>query len=403
MLRCAITLLLLVALGGCFESDEERAARAYTERDYETAQELAQGLAAENNPRGFDLLALMAAQGMGQQVDFQQAFAHAERAIALDAGYASTRDAILARIEHNMASAQSNFDDGNYPRALSLAEPLSAYGHEAAAILVNTLITGHYVALPDSAMSWRDYWDRCSGNIRREDNDQAETTFAEECLGKAIVWDGHVVRTTDQALTIKMRPGRPASRNDLTLKLDAPPDRAVADNGRKIRFAGTIDARGNPNRPDLLVAGAVIGPAPLTRDEQAREIELDRHIVMGGCQILVEELYRAEHMPQWAIDTEAQVLEGGSPRSRAFSLLVGILSESKVFNRGDEGAWLSIFDGTVTIQSVVARTAQVTEFTAECAMDSVYRKGDVPSEHGSLRFVTIAEPVVDSAPGRMRD
>jgi hypothetical protein len=401
--RHAITLLLLVALGGCFESDEERAARAYTERDYGTAQELAQGLAAENNPRGFDLLALMAAQGMGRQVDFQQAFAHAERAIALDAGYASTRDAILSRIDHNMASAQGNFDDGNYARALSLAEPLGAYGHEAAAILVNTLITGHYVALPGSAMSWRDYWDRCSGNIRREDNDQADATFAEECLGKTIVWDGHVVRATDQALTIKMRPGRPASRNDLTLKLDAPPDRAVANNGRKIRFAGTIDARGNPNRPDLLVAGAVIGPAPLTRDEQAREVELDRHIVIGGCQILVEELYRAEHMPQWAIETEARVLEGGSPRSRAFSLLVGILSESKVFNRGEDGAWLSIFDGTVTIQSVVARTAQVTKFTAECAMDSVYRKGDVPSEHGSLRFVTIAEPVVDSAPDRMRD
>ena len=109
----AITLLLLVALGGCFESDEERASRAYTERDYETAQELSRELADAGNPRGFDLLALMAAQGMGQPVDFQQAFANAERAIALDPGYASTRDAILARIEHNMASAQRNFDAGN--------------------------------------------------------------------------------------------------------------------------------------------------------------------------------------------------------------------------------------------------------------------------------------------------
>jgi len=340
---------------------------------------------------------------MGQPVDFQQAFANAERAIALDPGYASTRDAILARIEHNMASAQSNFDAGNYARALALAEPLDSYGHEAAGALVTTLVTGHYVALPGSAMSWRDYWDRCSGNIRREDNDEAEATLGAECLGKRVVWDGHVVRATDRALTIKMKPGRPASRNDLTVKFEAPPDRAVADNGRKIRFSGTIDARGNPNRPDLLVAGAVIGAAPLTPDEAARAVELDRHIVMGGCQILVEALYRAEHMPQWAIETEARVLEGGSPRSRAFSLFVGIVSESEVFNRGEAGDWLSTFDGTVTIQSVVARTAQVTEFTAECAMDSVYRKGDVASEHGSLRFVTIAEPVVDSAPSRMRD
>ncbi|MDP6953422.1 MAG: hypothetical protein QGF53_11765 [Alphaproteobacteria bacterium] len=77
MFRRAITLLLLVALGACFESDEERAVRAYTERDHETAQELARELAAADNPRGFDLLALMAAQGMGQPVYFEQALANA--------------------------------------------------------------------------------------------------------------------------------------------------------------------------------------------------------------------------------------------------------------------------------------------------------------------------------------
>ena len=47
--RLAALLALTAALGGCFESDEERAGRAYMERDYATAQRLAQALDEAGN------------------------------------------------------------------------------------------------------------------------------------------------------------------------------------------------------------------------------------------------------------------------------------------------------------------------------------------------------------------
>jgi hypothetical protein len=401
-LAVAVLVALAAGLGGCFESDEERATEAYLERDYESAHELARKLAEAGNPRGLELLALMAAQGMGRKVGFAEALGLADRAIALDPSYTSARDLILERIEANAATAEAAFEHGEYARALALAGPLAEYGHEDGATLLRTLITGHYVALPGSDLSWRDFWSTCSGNTRHETEPQSLAFFAEHCAGRNAVWDGLVVRASADEVHIKMRPGRPASRHDLTLEMAEPGDPDLATPGRKVRFGGVIAERGSPSRADVLVEARLVGPAPLTAEEKAREAEREVQLVMGACQKLAEALFRAEHMPQWAIEVEKQVVAGGSPRSRAFMLTVAVTSKGDAFARQPDGGWHGVFEGKVTIQSVVARTAQVTDFTADCVIGPDYRQGEPADRHGRLIFVSLSEPSIHSAPARLR-
>jgi hypothetical protein len=401
-LALAALVALAAALVGCFESDEERAAEAYLERDYETAHELAGKLADAGNPRGLELLALMAAQGMGRKVDFAEALGLTDRAIALDPSYATARDLILERVEANAATAEAAFERGEYARALALARPLAEYGHESGAALLTTLITGHYVALPGSDLSWREFWSTCSGNTRHETEEQSLAIFAERCAGRNAVWDGLVVRASAAELHIKMRPGRPASRHDLTLVIAEPGDPDLAAPGRKVRFAGVIAERGSPSRAEVLVEARLLGPAPLTAAEKAREAAREVELVMGACQNLAEALFRAEHTPQWAIEVEKQVVAGGHPRSRAFMLAVAVTSKADAFARRPDGGWHGVFDGKVTVQSAIVGTAQVTGFTADCAIGPAWREGEPADRHGRLIFVSLSEPSLHSAPARLR-
>lgn len=389
-------------LAGCLESGEERAARAYDSFDFATARALAAEAAAEGSARGRELLALMAAQGLGRPVDYAEAFAEIDRAIALDPAYADTRAAIEARIAAARADAERAFAEGRHDRAYALARPLAAFGDEAGAALETALVTGHHVALPGSDMSWRAFRERCSGANRYEDESEAAAVFDSECQGRAAVWDGVVSRVQGGEMRVKMRPGRAGSRPDLALELAAEPDRALALPGAKVRFAGTVAARGEPGRPDRLAAARVLGPAPLTPEESARAEAQLRHAVAGACQRLAAAAFRADHMPEWAAETERRVVAGGSPRSRAFSLHVGVSSGLDVFQPAPDGGWRGVFDGSVAIQSAVARAAQVTEFTAECALDSDYRKGVNPAGHGAFAFLAMSEPRVESAPARLR-
>ena len=399
-----LALSAAIALGACREDDEERAAEAYDSFDFATARALAAEIAAAGNPRGHELLALMAAQGLGQPVDYAAALAAIDRAVAGDGAYAATREAILGRIAAARAGAEEAFAAERYERAFRLAGPLAAWGDEAGMALETTLITGHFVALPGSAMSWRDYWGRCSGNNRFEDEERGRRTFAADCAGRAVTWDGIVTRNAGGIVQIKMDPGRPGARPDLTLELasDADAHRALARIGAKVRFAGTVAARGSPNHPDTLGAARLVGPAPLTPREAERAETRQRQNAASACQRLVEAVYRDGHMPAWAVETERLVIEGGSPRSRAFSLHVGIASGLDRYERAPEGGWRATIEGTVTLQSVVARTAQVTGFTADCTLDAAWRRGADPARHGALTFVAMTDPVVDSAPARMR-
>jgi hypothetical protein len=402
VLRAGILGALALGLAGCFESDEERAADAYAAYDFETAHRLAEKIAHDGNPRGYELLALMAAQGLGRPIDYSAAFTLAEKAAALNADYADTRDIVDDHIKATAEAAQAAFDAEDYERAYALAEPLAKHGLEPGVALRKTLITGNYVALPGSDMSWRTFWNTCSGNTRFDTNERSNQAFIEQCGNRKAVWDGTVVRTLNGEAYVRMTPGRPGARHDLTLRLAGEAPAELMKPGSKVRFGGVIAERGTPARPDILIEARLSEPAPLT-DDESRRVEIDKvRAVMRACQELAEARFRETYMPDWAAEVEAKVRAGGSPRSRAFSLFVGVVSEADVFERTEDGGWRGVWSGTVTIQSVVARTAQVTNFTADCQMDPLFKRGALPEDHGALDFVSISEPVVASAPGRLQ-
>ncbi len=273
--------------GGCFESDEERALAAYDRRDYAEAWHLAQTLADAGNPRGHELRALMAAQGLGTAIDFAGAFAAIDEAVAIDPSYAASRARLDDFVERTATRAQAAFDAAAWEHAMALAAPLEAFGHEAGAALANRLVTGGYVALPGSAMAWRAFWNDCAGNTRRNGADAGASVFAERCRGKTAVWDGTISARRGDTLLLRMRPGRPRARHDLALHLRRPADPTLAAVGGKVRFRGTVEARGDSQRPDVLADAEVLGPAALTPAERARALTLARaarrRAPAGGC------------------------------------------------------------------------------------------------------------------------
>jgi hypothetical protein len=400
---------LLVGLSGCFESDEERATAAYEAHDFATAASLAEGLAKDGEAYGYQLLALMAAQGLGRPIDFAEAYDMAAKAQALDPAYAGAREDVEARVNATAAAAQAAFEREDFERARALAEPLAVLGHAGAIALRRQLITGHFVALPESEMSWRDFWHSCSGNTRHESDANSEAAFGADCRGRKVVWDGTVVGVVKDGIKVKMSPGRPGARHDLMLvpavRTEEPVETrapVIAKPGRKVRFSAVIDSRGTPARADKLIDAVLIGDAPLSDRELARGDVKKLRAAMAACQKLAEAKFRASYMPEWAIEIEKKVRAGGSPGSRAFSLFVGVVSEADAFKPTEDGGWHGLWDGTVTIQSVVARTAQVTKFKADCTVAATFKRGLPLEEHAALEFVSISEPKVDSAPGRLQ-
>ena len=403
VVRALCAAVLVCAAGACRESVEERAARAYDSLDFAAARTLAGEIAAAGNPRGHELLALMAAQGLGQPVDYAAALAAIGRAVAADPGFEATRAAILDRIAADRAGAEAAFEAGHYERAWRLAKPLAAFGDETGKAVETALVTGHYVALPGSDMSWRSFQARCGGNTRFEDESRSQAVFDSECRGRPVTWDGTVIRSLRATVQIKMRPGRPGSRPDLELVLAREgANGGLAMPGAKVRFSGIVAWRGDPGRADRLEQARLVGPAPLTPGEAARAEARRRQTAAGACQKLAAAAFRAGHMPEWALETERLVVAGGSPRSRAFSLQAGILSDIGNFRPAAGGGWRGVFDGTVTLQSTVARTAEVTRFTAECAIDAAYRKGADPAAHGTLTFLALSPPEAAAPPPRAR-
>ena len=123
--RVAMAMGLVALLSGCFDSKEDQATAAYRTRDFAAARELARELADAGNPRGIELQALMAAQGLGRAVDFAEAVALIDRAVAIDPSFQASRRAILDQIAASGAVARTLFEGGQYRRALVLAEALA--------------------------------------------------------------------------------------------------------------------------------------------------------------------------------------------------------------------------------------------------------------------------------------
>jgi len=387
------TLLTLgfLPLTGCFESDEERAVSAYRDHDYVTARSLARSLAEAGTPRGYELLALMTAQGLGADMDFAKAFDLANRASALDASYKSTHATIESFVEATATSAEAAFAAGQYDRARALAGPLDAFGHRGGGALVNRLITGGYVAIDGSAMSWRAFWNECSGNTRREADTDAAETFDAHCGNKLAVWDGVVVGQRDQVLLVKMEPGRRRARHDLALTLAATPAPGLAERGKKIRFSGTIATAGDAGRPDQLNNARVIGPGLLTPEETAQKQTLERESVVGACRRLINQAIRTTHAPEWTHALRESLPEVERKRLR-FYTFIGIDSMAKQLSRREDGGWLARLTGHATIQAHNDQTASTQEFIVACKVDADHRTKPRGAALGSVTFEALSEP-----------
>lgn len=391
-------LLGAALLAGCFESDEERALGAYRDRDYDTARTLATRIAEEGNPRGFELLALMAAQGLGGEVDFAAALALVERAIALDPSYRSSRETIEGHIEARAEAAERAFASGRYEPARVLSAPLAASGHEAGAALHARLHTGQYVALDGSAMSWRDFLDRCSGNTRRETGD-AEAAFAAECRGKPAVWEGVVSGRSGERLLMKMAPGRLRARHDLALDLAEAPDPALAAPGTKVRFEGVVAARGDAYHPDLLADARVLGRAALSPEEEARKRERESarelQLVMSACRKMLVTAFRARHAPGWIEELRERASAEERQRIRPYYYF-GIDTPAEGYRRLDDGSWRARVVGYVRVLSPNDQISSITDFVALCRVDADHASKPREAAKGTVTFESVSEPRFES-------
>jgi hypothetical protein len=387
----ALISLCALLLAGCFESDEDRAVAAYRDHDYDTARALAGQLADASDPRGFELLALMTAQGLGGEMDFGQAFALADRAIGLDASYQPSRATIESFVDATATSAEAAFAAGQFDRARALADPLKAFGHAGGAALVNRLITGGYVTLDGSAMSWRAFWNECSGNTRREAESGGAETFTVRCGDQPAVWDGVVVSRKNETLLVKMDPGRRRAHHDLALVLAVEPEPGLAERGEKIRFSGMIAAAGDASRPDRLSDARVLGPGLLTPEEVAHKAALEREAVVGACRRLINQAIRTSHAPQWTHALRARLPEVEQKRLRFYSF-IGIDSPPREFSKLENGGWLMRLTGHATVQAHNDQTASTQDFLVACHVDADHRTKPRGEALGSVTFEELSEP-----------
>lgn len=388
---CSATFLCALLLtSGCFKNDEQRASDAYQAYDFETAGKLALKLAGENKAFGFELLALMAVQGLGKPADIAEAYSWVERALVIDPGYDQLRGQIDQHVEESLNAAESAFDGAEYSRALNLALPASEFGNLRALGLVEDLLLGQYVPFKNSELSWRDFWRECSGNTRFDTPSEAVQVFNDKCAGRTIVWDGVVTQSTADSVMIKMKPGRARVRHDIVLQLAHEPDRSLFRGRKKLRFRGVIQARGDDTRPDHLNGGFVMGLAPLTRLEKADLPDFEKQDVMTVCQKLALVKLETNYMPSWSLNLSEEIKEV-SARGRNFFIYAGITSEENVFKREQDGSWRARFEGQFTVHSVAARLGTSADFIAECTIEGGRDEGSPMENYGSVLIVSVSE------------
>jgi hypothetical protein len=387
-------LWLAALFAGCGESDEERALAAYRNADYAQALSLATALAEAGQARGHELLALMAAQGFGQDPDFATAHAHAAAAAALDEAYAGLPQDVSASIDARFATAERTFADGNYERARALAAPLAAHGHGAGDSLYRRLFAGNYLILDGSAMSWRGFRDRCSGMARRESGDD-DATFAADCAGKAVVWQGEVTAVRRDSISLKMTPGRNRVRYDVILEMAEPVSPELARRRARMRFAGTIAARGDASRPDRLSDGRLLGPGVLTAEEIAETRSADearqRGAAMEACRRIVRERMAREHAPPWIAELMASLSDVERRAARVYYFF-GIHTGIDAMQRSEDGGWEARIEGYARAASPNHQISSISDFVADCQVNPDHAAALDDAGRGSVTFVSISEP-----------
>jgi len=381
-------------LAGCGESDEERALAAYRDGHYAEARSQATTLVENGQARGHELLALMAAQGFGGDVDFAAAQSHAEAAAGLDETYAGLPQEVSASIDTRFASAERAFAHGDYERARVLAAPLAAHGHGAGDSLYRRLFAGNYLILDGSAMSWRSFRDRCSGMARSESGDD-DDTFAAVCAGKAVVWQGEVTAVRRDSISLKMTPGRGRVRYDVILEMADPVSPELARRRARMRFAGTIAGRGDASRPDRLSDGRLLGPGVLTAEEIAETRSADearqRGAAMEACRRIVRERMAREHAPPWIAELMASFSDVERRAARVYYFF-GIHTGIDAMQRSEDGGWKARIEGYARAASPNHQISSITDFVADCHVNPDHAAALDDAGRGNVTFVTISEP-----------
>ncbi|MBL29456.1 MAG: hypothetical protein CMM50_18145 [Rhodospirillaceae bacterium] len=381
-LRLFAPLLLTLALTGCFESKEERALGAYRDRDYETAIALARELAEDGSARGYELLALASAQGIGGERDYTAAMRWIDKAVAADPGFETARTRLRAQITADAETARKAFDKGDFDRAAKLAEPLAAYGSPAGRDLLDRLYAGHFVALPGSEMSWRQFWNECSGTVRRETEGADAAAFEDSCAGRKVVWEGFLVAKRGPTAFIQMNPGRGRVRQDLALTLAEEPDPALAEPGAKVRFSGIVEGCGDQSRPDRLAHGRIVDRARLSRLEIAREDLNRRKKVDAICVKLVEDYFEANYGPPWIEAMFPDRLKNGEEiRYRA---TIDTDTGADVYTQQADGSWEGQIGGRAAIHAYVLEKTYVEHFTADCRVAAGFEKMAARKDMGEI-------------------
>jgi len=375
--RLAVAALLVGAgLAGCFEDAEERALDAYRAGDYALARERANALAEAGQARGFELIALMAAQGLGGPLDFVGARQAADRAAAIDASYADLRMRLDARIETVRQEAARAFADGRYGRVRQLATALDKAGDADATRLLDSLYAGHYLRLPGSDMTWRTFRDLCSGATRLADERIDEARFTADCAGRHVVWDGTLVGRTGDGVTIRMDAGRPGARFDLAVALAQAPRAELIKPGRKVRVTATVAAPGDIRHPDRLTDGALSGEAYVTLAERGKRDARKVEKVVVACRKRLESLFRGTYAPDWVQELEARNEAGQAPPPYLF-VLVAIDPESEQLHHQADGTWRGQVTGFASVQTARVATVTTSDFRAECVVDASGRSAEI--------------------------
>lgn len=380
--RSLIALLALAALAmtGCEEDPAGQAHEAFEAGKFGAARVYAARLAEADDPRGHELMALMAAQGLGGSHDFALARHHADEARAHDPRFAYLDDLIAQAEAATASAAERAFNDGRYRRALDLATVLTTADRADADRLIDRLYGEQRIALPGSALSWQDYWHRCSGNIRNEGDPDPDQP---DCLGLAVVWDGRIAGRRGDKVLMKMEPGRLRARADLVLEMadDPPPD--LVKRGAKVRFSGTTDGPGDRDRPDRLRRARLLGPGWQTRAERARAQETMRGRVADLCRDLATRLFKGDGAPPWVRAMRESAQQG-------LFYLVDVTSGAERYRRGEDGRWRGRMEGFATVQGLEPRETKTGKFIADCQLIEV-RDGARGPVQGTLSLIA-AEP-----------
>jgi len=378
----ALSLCCLLLLAGCFESKAERAVEAFRERDYETALALARELSAEGHPRGYEILALASAQGLGMARSYTEAMRWIEKAASADPAFRRSQEMIEAQITMAEQRARQAFEAGAFERAADLAAPLADYGSATGRDLINRLHTDHYVTLPGSELTWRRFWNECSGVVRREDEGADAAVFEDRCKGRSVVWEGYLVGRRGDEIMLRMDPGRGRVRQDLVVSLAEAAEPAAAEVGAKIRFAGVIAARGDEARPDRLAEGRILGPGTLSRFEMAREDLERRKLIDAICVKLVEAYYRDHHTPDWIAEIIGERREAGLPIR--FYYTIEPETGADVFRQSDDGSWQGRLAGQARITNYRIRRSHLADFTADCRIFPDHERIAERAEKGEI-------------------